>query len=266
MTAKKNHIMFYVFPTAQDIARFVSAQMHQLIVERDRLVLGLATGSTMKPVYAQFIKEYQRHSPSLEHVHCFNLDEYIGLPAEHPQTYATYMQEYLYAHLPFVQEQLHLPCGKDWPSQEECLIFSKQIQALGGIDLQLLGIGTNGHIGFNEPGTSFDQQTHVVALSEQTRRDNSRFFTDKKEMPTHAVTLGLKDILGAKRIFLLATGEQKAQIMGRLQRGPVTEELPASILKKHPNAAILVDEAAAQRLDPAQCKEGRTLLEKIEMH
>ena len=266
MTANTNHIMFYVFPTAQDIARFVSAQMHQLIVERDRLVLGLATGSTMKPVYAQFINEYQRHHPNLQHVHCFNLDEYIGLPAEHPQTYAAYMQEYLYTHMPFVQEQLYLPCGKDWPSQEECLGFSKQIQALGGIDLQLLGIGTNGHIGFNEPGTSFDQQTHVVALSEQTRRDNSRFFADKKEMPTHAVTLGLKDILGAKSIFLLATGEQKAQIMGQLQRGPVTEELPASILKKHPDTAILVDEAAAQELDPAQCKEGTVLLEKIEIY
>src|SRR5690625_2509971 len=258
--------MFYVFPTAQDIARFVSAQMHRLIIERDRLVLGLATGSTMKPVYAQFINEYQRHHPNLQHVHCFNLDEFIGLPAEHPQTYAAYMQEYLYTHMPFVQEQLYLPCIKDWPSQEECLGFSKQIQSLSVIDLQLLGIGTNGHIGFNEPGTSFDQQTHVVALSEQTRRDNSRFFADKKEMPTHAVTLGLKDIIEAKKIFLLATGEQKAQIMGALQRSDITEHLPASILKKHADVAILVDEAAAQELDPAQCKEGSVLLEKIEMH
>ncbi|HLS17769.1 MAG TPA: glucosamine-6-phosphate deaminase [Paenalcaligenes sp.] len=258
--------MFYVFPTAQDIARFVSAQMHQLIRTQQRLVLGLATGSTMKPVYAQFIDKYQEQNCSLEHVHCFNLDEYIGLPAEHPQTYAAYMQKHLYTHLPFVQNQLYLPCGEHWPSDAECLGFSEHIQALGGIDLQLLGIGTNGHIGFNEPGTSFDQRTHVVALSEQTRRDNSRFFNNKDEMPTHAVTLGLKDIIEAKKIFLLATGEQKAQIMGALQRSDITEHLPASILKKHADVAILVDEAAAQELDPAQCKEGSVLLEKIEMH
>jgi|SRR5690625_1674493 len=257
--------MFYVFPTDGDIARFVSAQIIQLISSHERLVLGLATGSTMKPVYGQLIKDFERERPSLQHVHCFNLDEYIGLPAEHPQTYAAYMQQYLYSHMPFVPEQLHLPCGKDWPDEQQCLDFSRQIQKLGGIDLQLLGIGTNGHIGFNEPGTSFEQRTHVVALSEQTRRDNSRFFTNKDEMPTHAVTLGLKDIIESRQIFLLATGEQKAQIMGELQRSVITEDLPASILKKHPHTAILVDEAAAQELDPAQCKDASVLLEKIEV-
>ncbi len=255
--------MFYVFTTAQDIARFVSAQMLQLISSREHLVLGLATGSTMKPVYEQLIQDYLHHRPRLEHVHCFNLDEYIGLAAAHPQSYASYMQQHLYDHVPFEPSQLHVPCGEDWPTDEQCLDFSLKIQKLGGIDLQLLGIGTNGHIGFNEPGTSFEQRTHVVALSEQTRRDNSRFFTHKEEMPTHAVTLGLKDIIEAKQIFLLATGEQKAEIMGKLQRSVVTEELPASILKTHANTVILVDRAAAQDLDPELCKEGSALFERV---
>src|SRR5690625_4725175 len=258
--------MFYVFPRPEDIAHYVSIQIGQRFIRNNKVVLGLATGSTMKPVYAQLIEFYRQRPCSLDHVHCFNLDEYIGLKAEHPQSYAAYMQKHLYQHLPFIQNQLYLPCGEHWPSDAECLGFFEHIQALGGIDLQLLGLGTNGPVGFNEPGTSFDQRTHVVALSEQTRRDNSRFFNNKDEMPTHAVTLGLKDIIEAKKIFLLATGEQKAQIMGALQRSDITEHLPASILKKHADVAILVDEAAAQELDPAQCKEGSVLLEKIEMH
>jgi len=254
--------MFYVFPRPEDIAHYVSIQIGQRFIRNNKVVLGLATSSTMKPVYAQLIEFYRQRPCSLDHVHCFNLDEYIGLKAEHPQSYAAYMQKHLYQHLPFVNDQLYLPCGQHWPTEAQCLEISKKIKSLGGIDLQLLGIGTNGHIGFNEPGTSFHSRTHVVTLSEQTRKDNSRFFTDKNEMPTHAVTLGLKDISEAKEVYLLATGKQKAPIMAQLQQAEITETLPASILKKHPNAFFFVDKDAAEQLDPAQCTDYRFLLER----
>lgn len=251
--------MFYVFPQPRDIAHYVSAQMVQRLLAKPQLVFGLATGSTMKPVYEHFIDRLKEQTISLDGVHCFNLDEYVGLEAEHPQSYAAYMQEHLYDHLPFRPGQLFLPPGFYHPTDEECLDFSARIQKLGGIDLQLLGIGSNGHIGFNEPGTPFDSRTHVVQLSEQTRKDNSRFFDDKSEMPTHAVTMGLQDIMEADEIFLLATGAHKAEIMAKLQSCTVNESLPASILKKHPATKILVDEAAAQYLDPARCHDYKVL-------
>lgn len=252
--------MFYVFPTPAAIAEYVSEQMVQRICHQNKVVLGLATGSTMKPVYDRLIDKLKQQAVNLDGVYCFNLDEYVGLAADHPQSYTTYMQEYLYDHLPFVPGQLFMPPGFRQPSTQECLDFSACIQQLGGIDLQLLGIGTNGHIGFNEPGTPFDDRTHVVRLSAQTRADNSRFFDDKSEMPTEAVTLGLQDIMDAKEILLIATGAHKAKIMAELQSCSVDERLPASILKTHPNTKILLDEAAAQYLDPEQCTKYSSLL------
>lgn len=251
--------MFYVFPTATDIADFVSDQLIQRINTQKRVVFGLATGSTMEPVYDLFIGKYQQTKPNLEHVYCFNLDEYVGLPAAHPQSYYAYMQRHLYQQVPFKAQQVFLPCGEKAVDEAHCQAFSALIKDKGGIDLQLLGIGSNGHIGFNEPGTSFDSRTHIVALSEQTRHDNSRFFKDKSQMPTHAVTLGLKDIMEAKEVYLLATGAHKAKIMGALQRSGVDEKLPASVLNEHPNTKILVDAQAAQELDQDLCHDYRTL-------
>lgn len=251
--------MFYIFPTATEIADFVSEQMLLRIKNQNKTVFGLATGSTMEPVYEQFIQKYRQCQPSLEQVYCFNLDEYVGLPAEHPQSYHAYMQKHLFRHVPFNQQQVFLPCGQKTANEAECQAFSALIQAQGGIDLQLLGIGTNGHIGFNEPGTPFNSRTHIVALSEQTRRDNSRFFANKNEMPTHAVTLGLKDIVEAEEVFLLATGAHKAEIMAALQRSRSDEQLPASILHEHPNAKVLLDAQAAQELDRSLCRSYQDL-------
>lgn len=252
--------MFYVFPRPDDIADYVSTQMIRRIERQAQVVFGLATGSTMKPVYAQLINKFKPQTAQLQNVYCFNLDEYVGLAKQHPQSYAAYMQTHLFDHLPFAPDQLFLPPGCAHITTEQCLAFSARIQQLGGIDLQLLGIGSNGHIGFNEPGTAFDSRTHLVQLSEQTRLDNSRFFTDKSEMPTHAVTLGLQDIMEAKEIYLLATGRHKAEIMAQLQSCTIDESLPASILKKHSNVSVFVDEAAAQLLDPTQCIDSHVLL------
>lgn len=242
--------MFYRFPSPQSIADHVVNEWLALIQKNPRAVLGLATGSTMKPVYEQFVKQVKNRHIDLSQLSTFNLDEYIGLGAEHPQSYHYYMQHYLFGQLDFDVTKTHLPDGLCANLQQQCEQYTGLIQALGGIDWQLLGVGSNGHIGFNEPGTPFDSTTHVVDLSEQTRVDNSRFFTDKSQMPTQAITLGLNEIMASKRILLLATGESKAQVVADLYHSPVTEDMPASILKTHPNVQILVDQAAA-RLLPA---------------
>lgn len=162
------------------------------------------------------------------------------------------MREHLFNRLAFATHQSFLPDGLCIDLKEQCESYSKHIAEVGGIDFQLLGIGTNGHIGFNEPGTSFQSRTHVVELSAHTRIDNSRFFDSLNEVPTHAITLGLLDIMEAKRIMLLATGTNKAQVMLDLYHNAIDETMPASIIKQHPNAMIIVDEAAAALL-PKEC-------------
>lgn len=243
--------MFYRFTNPQAIADYVTAEWVELIQRNPKAVLGLATGSTMEPVYETFVRQVQQQQVALDQLSTFNLDEYIGLGADHPQSYHYYMQQQLFGLVPFNPQRVHLPNGLCDSLEQQCMDYHNLIQQLGGIDWQLLGIGTNGHIGFNEPGTSFSSQVHVVDLSPQTRRDNSRFFTDTSQMPTRAITLGLGDIIEAKQILLLATGANKAQIIADLYHSEVDEALPASILKTHPNVRILVDEAAAQLLPPA---------------
>lgn len=243
--------MFYRFPTPQAIAQYVVTQWIELIRQKPNAVLGLATGSTMEPVYAHFIESSKNKNLNLSQLTTFNLDEYLGLGPDHPQSYHQYMQQHLFGALHFDTKKICLPNGLCHDVAQHCAQYSRQIQDMGGIDWQLLGIGTNGHIGFNEPGTSFDSQVHVVELSEQTRIDNSRFFTDKSQMPTQAITMGLSEIMAAKQVLLLATGPNKAQVMADLYHSPITENMPASILKQHPNAKILVDEEAAQLLPAA---------------
>jgi len=211
-------------------------------------VLGLATGSTMEPVYAHFLQLLQQDPVDLSRLTTFNLDEYLGLSATHAQSYHYYMQQHLFSKLALPQENIHLPGGVASDAEAACQAYSAAIQALGGLDLQLLGIGSNGHIGFNEPQTSFASRTHIVALSEQTRIDNGRFFADQSEMPTHAITLGIQDIVEAKEVVLMVTGSHKANIMAELFHSPVDEALPASALKQHPHLTIVLDREAAALL------------------
>lgn len=245
--------MFYIFPNPQAIARFVSERLVRLIESKPNAVLGLATGSTMEPVYEQFMHQVVQEDIDVSQLLTFNLDEYIGLGASHPQSYHYYMRQHLFNRLAFVDHQTFLPDGLCADLEVQCLEYSRLIAEAGGIDLQLLGIGSNGHIGFNEPGTSFSSRTHVVPLSEQTRIDNGRFFENQDEVPTHAITLGLCDIMEAKEIILIATGQNKAQIMADLYKSAIDEKLPASIIKAHPRSLIIVDEAAAQYLPTEAC-------------
>lgn len=195
---------------------------------------GLATGGTMEPLYAEICET------NIDFTNCisFNLDEYVGLSAKHEQSYAFYMYKHLFHHKPF--EKSYLPNGLADNLTEEAARYESLLQQ-HSLDFQLLGIGQNGHIGFNEPGTSFDSLTHLVTLEESTRQANARFFDSIDEVPTQAFTMGIQSIMRAKSILLIAVGEAKREVLERVLASKYTEEIPASILMKHPNVTILTD-------------------------
>lgn len=240
--------MYKIFETVDEVSRYTAQRLLAKIKAAPTAVMGLATGSTMEPVYAQLLEYLQQTPVDLSQLTTFNLDEYIGLSAKHPQSYNYYMYQHLFNQLNIPEQNIHLPDGLAKNIETACQAYSDAIQASGGLDLQLLGVGSNGHIGFNEPQTCFASRTHVVELSEQTRIDNGRFFADKSEVPTHAVTMGIQDILDAKEIILVATGSNKAQIMAQLFNSAVDEALPASALKQHNNLTIVLDREAAALL------------------
>lgn len=242
--------MFYVFPTPQAIAQYVSELLIKQIKTKPNSTLGLATGSTMLPVYKKFVEQVKQQNLDLSGISTFNLDEYLGLAPEHEQSYHYFMQENLFKHVGLDSKQTHLPNGLAENMSKECRVYSEALDE-AKLDVQLLGIGTNGHIGFNEPYTSFDSLTHVIELSENTRKDNSRFFDNVKDMPTHAITMGLADIMSAREVILVVTGKHKAEIMAQLFHSPVTEAMPASVLKQHHNILILMDEEAASLIPTA---------------
>ncbi|GAC91473.1 glucosamine-6-phosphate isomerase [Anoxybacillus flavithermus NBRC 109594] len=225
---------------SQKAAELISDQVRK---KRDS-VLGLATGETMLGTYAALVKEHQQNNTSYREVRTFNLDEYIGLDATHPNSYRHYMHEQLFRFLDIPFSQTHIPNGCAPLLEEECARYEQLIEQCGGIDLQLLGIGQNGHIGFNEPGTSFASTTHVVRLSESTRKANARFFSSADEVPMHAITMGIATIMKSKQIVLLASGKRKAWAVSRLLEGEVTTDIPASILKTHPNVIMIADDEA----------------------
>lgn len=240
--------MYKIFETVDEVSRYTARQILGKVEQTPRAVLGLATGSTMEPVYAHLVQDARQASVNLSQLTTFNLDEYIGLGPAHTQSYGYYMRQHLFNELQLPDGRAHLPDGLAGNSEEACRAYSEAIRTLGGLDLQLLGIGSNGHIGFNEPRTSFASRTHVVELSEQTRVDNGRFFTHRSEVPTHAITLGIQDILEAREILLVITGRHKADIVAQLYHSGVDEALPASALKRHHNATIVLDSEAAALL------------------
>lgn len=210
-------------------------------------VLGLATGSTPLGTYQELIRLYQNGEVSFRQVQSFNLDEYFGLGPDHPQSYRYFMNENFFKHVDIQPENTHIPDGLSPNPDLYSADYDRQIADAGGIDLQLLGIGSNGHIAFNEPGKVFIAQTRLVDLKEHTIQDNGRFFDSIDEVPRQAITMGLKSILGAKRILILASGENKADAVKGMLEGPIDPELPASILQLHPNVSLIADEAALNR-------------------
>jgi glucosamine-6-phosphate deaminase len=240
--------MFLIFPDTSSVAEYASTALINKIKSKPDIVLGAATGGTMEPIYARFVEQVREQQLDVSRLTSFNLDEYVGLRADHPKSYATYMRQHLFEHVGFDAFRHYLPDGLAANLHEHCLEYSAKVQQYGGIDLQLLGVGTNGHIGFNEPGTAFDSRCHVVRLSERTRIDNSRFFAGNAIVPSSAITLGMQDIMEAQEILLIATGPNKAPILAEYYKNGITEAIPLTILKRHPRARIILDEAAASLL------------------
>lgn len=221
-------------------ANIISAQ----VIMKPNAVLGLATGSTPVGAYRQLIEWYKKGDVNFSQVSSVNLDEYKGLSGEHDQSYRYFMNHNFFDHIDINRENTYIPNGLAMDAEKECRRYNNVIRFLGGIDLQLLGIGENGHIGFNEPGTAFEKETHLVTLTEHTREVNARFFTSLDEVPTHAFTMGIKSIMSAKKVLLLATGEKKAQTLYDSFFGPVIPGVPASILQLHNDCTVIADEAA----------------------
>ncbi|RQM99477.1 glucosamine-6-phosphate deaminase [Staphylococcus warneri] len=211
--------------------------------------LGLATGGTMTDVYQSLVTLLKKNQIDVSQVTTFNLDEYVGLEPEHEQSYHFYMDDILFNQYPYFNRQrIHIPNGDVVDFEQEARRYNQLIESEGPIDIQLLGIGENGHIGFNEPGTSLESETHVVDLTESTIKANSRYFNDESEVPKQAISMGLQSIIKAKRIILLAFGEKKKQAINDLLNQPVSKDIPSTILKTHPNVEIYVDDAAAPDL------------------
>jgi glucosamine-6-phosphate deaminase len=228
----------------EDLSYHAAEWIIRKIKHSERLILGLATGATPLGTYRKLIEDHKKNHTSYKNVYTVNLDEYVGLAPEDPRSYHYYMDSNLFNHIDIPKCQTHIPNGMAPNLIEECEKYEATIDKLGGIDLQILGIGQNGHIGFNEPGTPFDSLTHVVKLTMSTRNANKRYFKDFHEVPTHAMTMGIKSILESKEILLLASGENKAEAMYKLIHGEISEQFPASALKTHPNVTIIADKEA----------------------
>ncbi len=202
-------------------------------------ILGLATGGSPVGMYKELVKRQQAGDITFKDVKTFNLDEYVGLDQSSPASYWTFMHENLFNHVDMKEENIQLPNGKVDDLAAECVAYDDRIAEAGGIDLQLLGIGVNGHIGFNEPGTSFTSLTNIVELTESTRTENAIYFDDPADVPTQAITMGIQSIMNAKAIVLIAFGEKKLEAIEKLKSGVVTEDFPASQLLNHPNVTII---------------------------
>jgi len=226
-----------------------AAKRVAVFVEKDkRAVLGLATGGTMTGVYEILADKYRRGSLNFSHVTSFNLDEYCGLAQGHKCGYNYYMYHNFFRHINIREKNRHIPPASGKNSGDACAAYEKKIRRAGGIGLQLLGIGTNGHIAFNEPGSSFCSRTRRVKLAEETLKSNSRYFPRCAKLPCYAVTMGIGTILEAGELLLLACGNKKAAAVEAAVKGPVTTDMPASILQLHPKATLILDRQAAGKL------------------
>lgn len=219
-----------------------------LVKEKGSPTLGLATGSSPETTYSCLVSAYEAGEISFSDVKTVNLDEYVGLYESHPQSYRYFMEEKLFSRVNINRENTHLPNGLAENIQAECERYDRVINSLAPIDIQLLGIGHNGHIGFNEPSEAFHSGTHIVELSGSTIEANSRFFPDKSDVPTAAITMGIDQIMAAKSIILLAFGEDKASILHTALTGEITPSCPASVLQHHPNLTVIADTAALSKM------------------
>ncbi|WP_151736635.1 glucosamine-6-phosphate deaminase [Paenibacillus tengchongensis] len=236
------------FHNDEDFAQTGANLIASLLQANPKAVLGLATGSSPLGVYGKLAEMHRKGMVSFAKATTFNLDEYVGLPADHPQSYRSFMNENLFRHIDIDLSRTNVPRGDADDLAAECRAYDRMLDEEGPVDLQLLGIGSNGHIGFNEPDASLTSGTHVVQLLPETREANARFFGDPQEVPRQAVTMGIGGILKARQIVLLVRGEAKAEAVKNALQGPITTQCPASLLQSHPNVVVLLDEGAAKWL------------------
>ena len=226
-------------------ANIISAQE----IMKPNCVLGLATGSTPIGTYDQLVEWYNKGDLDFSEVTTVNLDEYKGLPRTNDQSYYYFMHQHLFDRVNIDPERTNFPNGMEPDAEKECGRYEELIRSLGGVDLQLLGLGHNGHIGFNEPGEAFEKETHCVDLTESTIEANKRFFASADDVPKQAYTMGIKTIMQAKKILIVVNGENKADIVERAFFGPVTPEVPASILQLHNDVTLVGDEEALAKIE-----------------
>ena len=221
-------------------ANIISAQ----VIMKPDCVLGLATGSTPVGTYEELIRRYEQGDLDFSRVHSINLDEYRGLAGDNDQSYRYFMNTHLFDSINIDKKNTYVPDGLEPDSEKACRDYEEIIKAHGGVDLQILGLGHNGHIGFNEPGSTFEKETHCVTLSETTRQANARFFSSMDEVPTEAYTMGIGSIMQAKKIVVIVTGEGKREIVKKAFLGPITPEVQASVLQLHNDVILVGDDAA----------------------
>ncbi len=238
------HLNICKAETVEAAARLAADHFQELLCTKPACVLGLATGSTPIPLYRELIAREQAGRIDFSRVRSVNLDEYKGLAPDHPQSYRRFMQKNLFDHISIRPENTYVPDGLATDVDAMCSAYERTIEDLGGVDLQLLGLGHDGHIGFNEPSDHFPTRTHETALAEITRQANARFFASEAEVPTAAYTMGVGTVMAARRILMIVTGADKSDILHKAFFGPVTPWVPASILQFHPDVTLICDRAA----------------------
>lgn len=232
----------------EELSKEAARLIARRLLEKPSSVLALPTGDTPVGMYRELVRLHREGLLDFSQATTFNLDEYLGIPSEHPQSFISYMHRHLWDQVNLRKENVHIPESLPIDPDQECARYESLIREAGGIDLAVLGLGENGHVAFNEPGTPFGSLTHVAELSEETREAEASRFGGPENVPRHAITMGIRTIMNARELLLLASGEEKAGVLSRALRGPVTPEVPASVLQLHPALTVLADVAAAHGL------------------
>lgn len=234
--------------TYDEMCRAAAEEVARVLNTKPDAVLGMATGSTPLGLYRELVRMHREEALDFSQVTTFNLDEYVGLGIDHPQSYHKFMHENFFAHVNIASQNIYIPSGTTRNSVAFCQWYEDRIEQSGGIDLQILGIGSDGHIGFSEPGSSLSSRTRLKTLAKQTIDDNARFFDRAEDVPVYAITMGVGTILEAREIFLMANGPNKSEAIAKAVEGPVTSIITASALQMHPHVKVFLDEQAANQL------------------
>jgi glucosamine-6-phosphate deaminase len=245
-----------ILPTAAEASEVAARLIARQVREKPSSVLGLATGSTPCKLYQLLARMHREDGLDFSKATTFNLDEYVNLDPTHPASYHQFMEENFFSHVNLRRESVHIPDGMVADVPAHCSDYERAIRKAGGIDLQILGLGSDGHLGFNEPGSSLASRTRIKTLTERTRSDNARFFTGAQEVPHHVITMGLGTIMESRMCLLLAFGKGKAQAVAASVEGPVTASVPGSLLQFHPQVKVLLDAESASSLTRAEYYQG----------